>query len=121
MLCEQKARDTLSPMRHTKKKLLVAALGVAAMNYACQDKPMQTGNLMAPEPRPDAGAIQDTPPNVQDAGPMIMSGNLMAPPPPPPTNSPTATHRIPTGNLMPPPPPPSGKSSGPISPVPPKK
>lgn len=110
-------------MRHQRKKLLVAAIGVAAMNYACQEKPpIQTGNLMAPVVTPDAGAV--TPPeNKPDAEPMIMSGNLMAPPPPPPTSTPTLgpDHKLRTGNLMPPPPPPP-PTQGTAKPVPvPKK
>ncbi len=96
-----------------KKKLLVAAVGVAAMNYACHDRPMQTGNLMAPQPTPqDAGSVEVAPP--PDAGPMVVSGNLMAPPPPPPTVTvpPDVSHRMRTGNLMPPPPPPPPPPKG---------
>ena len=104
-------------MRPLKKKLLVAAVGVAAMNYACHEKPVQTGNLMAPEPTPpDAGAVEA--PQTPDASHLVVSGNLMAPPPPPPTTTaptppPDVSHRIRTGNLMPPPPPPPTSTATP--------
>jgi hypothetical protein len=53
----------------TRKKLLVASLGVAAVAYGCRrdPDPMPVGNLM-PAPTRDA-----EPPSV---------GNLMPPPPP---------------------------------------
>lgn len=98
-------------MRPLKKKLLVAAVGVAAINYACNnDKPIQTGNLMAPPPTPLDAGVAETP-QTPDASHLVVSGNLMAPPPPPPTTTaptppPDVSHRIRTGNLMPPPPPP---------------
>jgi len=99
-------------MRHHKKKLLIATVGLAAVNYACQEKPITTGNLVVPPPQPSASA-----------GPEAMPvGNLMAPSP---TDNPALVqdagtkeppakggdaglldHRFRTGNLMPPPPPP---------------
>ncbi|MBX3192011.1 MAG: hypothetical protein KF819_33785 [Labilithrix sp.] len=53
----------------TSRKLLVAAIGVATLNYvvACENKPPPTsGNLPAPRP-PDAAEVPPT------------SGNLPAP------------------------------------------
>jgi hypothetical protein len=58
-------------MRPHGKKLLVAAVGVAAINYACASA--TSGNLVAPEPTPDAAAVD------ADKDVMITSGNLVAP------------------------------------------
>ena len=61
------------------RKLLVASLGVAAMAYACQKSDREAepvGNLVAPEPTPDAAPAEpvDDPPEPV--------GNLVPPPPP---------------------------------------
>ncbi|MFO0662457.1 MAG: hypothetical protein U0174_00815 [Polyangiaceae bacterium] len=57
-------------MKPARKKLLVAAVGVAALNYVGACTSTTSGNLMAPDPS-DAAA---------DADVFITSGNLMAPP-----------------------------------------
>ena len=67
---------TLSP-----RKLLVAAIGIATVNYvaaACTPSaPPTSGNLPAPDPvTPDAATTQTPPRNVPPT-----SGNLPAPPP----------------------------------------
>lgn len=60
-------------MKPARKKLLAAAVGVAAINYyGCQTN-ATSGNLMVPTPE-DAGAEDAT------ADQFISSGNLMAPP-----------------------------------------
>ena len=62
-------------MKPSRKKLLVAALGVAAINYGASCHPVTSGNLMAPDPDPtDAAADADA---ANDA--FITSGNLVAP------------------------------------------
>lgn len=63
------ARRSRAVLKPARKKLLVAAVGVAALNYvgACSTT---SGNLMAPDPS-DAAA---------DADAFVTSGNLMAPP-----------------------------------------
>src|SRR6187402_708703 len=91
------------------RKLLIASVGVATINYvaACGREPVTSGNLVAPPPPSIAGA----PANAEDAGVVIASGaggaatipptsgNLVAPPAsaPAPTNTPPTS-----GNLMPP-------------------
>lgn len=90
----------------SKKKLLVATVGLAAVNYACQEKPITTGNLVAPPP-PSA-----EPSATSSVSPQEMPvGNLVAPPPmddagakPRATDAGIPEHRFRTGNLMPPPP-----------------
>ncbi len=62
------------------RKLLIASVGVAAVSYACHERPEMSGNLMAPLPTSDAA--------------------VAAPEPQPPTE-----RYEPTGNLMPPEPP----------------
>lgn len=65
------------PPKFAPRKLLVAAAGVATLNYlaaACTPSPPTSGNLPAPTAEPDAG----TPPPRE---PPPTSGNLMAPPP----------------------------------------
>jgi hypothetical protein len=59
-------------MKPQRRKLLIAAAGVAAINYAACSNSTVSGNLVAPFIR-DAGG--------QDAVPdqFIMSGNLVAP------------------------------------------
>lgn len=75
---------------NVSRKLLVASVGVAAVNYmvAC-DKPPTSGNLPAPQ------IVDAAPPVPSDIPPA--AGNLPAPPP-------SATIIAPTsGNLMAPP------------------
>jgi hypothetical protein len=76
------------PTLTAPRKLLVAALGVATVNYvvAC-GKNVTSGNLPAPQPTPDTGVV--TPPVV---------GNLPAPVPQ--DAAPTAT--APTPSSIPP-------------------
>lgn len=79
------------PTRSAPRKLLVAALGVATVNYvvAC-GKGVTSGNLPAPQPEPSVTPVV---------------GNLPAPPPPdaaapPPTTPPQPSSIPPTsGNL----------------------
>lgn len=76
------------PTRTAPRKLLVAALGVATVNYvvAC-GKNVTSGNLPAPDPRPDTGV-----------GPVV--GNLPAPVPP--DAAPTSTTPTPPPSSIPP-------------------
>ncbi|MBS2016036.1 MAG: hypothetical protein JST00_24360 [Deltaproteobacteria bacterium] len=85
------------PTRTAPRKLLVAALGVATVNYvvAC-GKNVTSGNLPAPDPRPDPSTIP-------------VAGNLPAPPPPDaasptPTAPPPSSIPPTSGNLPAPPP-----------------
>lgn len=57
-------------MKPSRKKLLIAAVGVAAINYAASCQPITSGNLMAPDTDPTADAADDR---------MISSGNLVLP------------------------------------------
>ncbi len=65
------------PPKFAPRKLLVAAVGVATLNYlaatACTPSPPTSGNLPAPTAEPDTG-----PPPPREPPPT--SGNLMAPP-----------------------------------------
>jgi hypothetical protein len=71
---------SMHPRRLTSKKLLVASLGVAAVSYASCAAP-RTGNLMAPEPPPDAG------PSLEPSSP-LPTGDNGAPPPAADTQAP---------------------------------
>ena len=109
------------------RKLLIASVGVATINYvaACGHESVTSGNLVAPLPN-HAGA----PASVEDAAVLSVagtggssgnggaaaipptSGNLVAPPtlPPRPMDTPPTS-----GNLMPPPtPPPTGGVKPPV-------
>jgi len=109
------------------RKLLIASLGVATINYvaACVHEPETTGNLVAPPPPSTAGASTST----DDGGVLVAggrpgtggeaaipqtSGNLVAPPPP---TAPLPSSTPPTsGNLVPPPKPlPTGGVRPPIN------
>lgn len=59
-------------MKLERKKLLVAAAGVAAINYTACSQTLTSGNLVAPEPV-DSGAMDAA----DDR--FMMSGNLVAP------------------------------------------
>jgi hypothetical protein len=80
------------PPAYSPRKLLIAAIGVATINYvACKESTPTSGNLPAPREMPDA---EPTP----------VAGNLPAPPPQeagPPTTQPEAGPIIPptSGNL----------------------
>ena len=104
--------DMREPYR--SRKLLIASVGVATINYvaACGHEPVTSGNLVAP-PQYSGGM----PASTGDSGVLVAggtagtageaaipptSGNLVAPPPPP--NAPLPTNSPPTsGNLVPPP------------------
>lgn len=75
------------PPKFAPRKLLVAAVGVATLNYlaATACTPPTSGNLPAPTAEPDTGA----PP--QPTSPPPTSGNLPAP-------QPTATAPVPTAS-----------------------
>lgn len=80
---------TKKPTRMAPRKLLVAALGVASVNYvvAC-GKNVTSGNLPSPQPVPDAGTV------------MPVVGNLPAPVPPDAAPTPPPSSIPPTsGNL----------------------
>ena len=89
---------------NVSRKLLVASVGVAAVNYmvAC-DKPPTSGNLPAPQ------IVDAAPPPVPSNIPPT-SGNLPAPPPP------SATIAPPTSGNLPAPPPATAPTLPPLSP-----
>src|SRR5262249_49722647 len=69
----------MRPHRLTSRKLLVASVGVAAISYVgCSTNPPASGNLMPPQPPPDAGESPVV--TVPSENPPV-SGNLMPPPP----------------------------------------
>lgn len=63
------------------RKLLIASVGVAAVSYACRDRPETTGNLMPALPTSDAAVANvpepPLPPELDER-----TGNLMPPEPP---------------------------------------
>jgi hypothetical protein len=102
------------------RKLLVASVGVATINYvaACGREAVTSGNLVAPAPN-----SAEAPTGAEDAGVLVAggtgglptipptSGNLVAPPPtaPAPTAPPVIDTPPTSGNLMPPPEPPPAR------------
>jgi hypothetical protein len=75
------------PPTYTPRKLLIAAIGVATINYvACKEATPTSGNLPAPR-------------EMQDAQPTPVTGNLPAPPPPQPEAGPIIPVPPVAGNL----------------------
>ena len=87
----------MTPRIFKGRKLLIASIGVAAVNYACAKEPPpgHVGNLMGPTPY-DSGAPAPTE-DAQDAGIAPATPSALAP-------GATLDHHVTSGNLMPPPP-----------------
>lgn len=94
------------PPKFAPRKLLVAAVGVATLNYlavACTPSPPTSGNLPAPTAEPDSG-VAPPPATVVPTNLPPTTGNLPAPQPVdatlPDASSPT-TATAPSGSVSP--------------------
>ena len=96
------------PPKFAPRKLLVAAVGVATLNYlavACTPSPPTSGNLPAPTAEPDSGLPPPPSATVVPTSPPPTSGNLPAPQPVEPTlpdaSTPTTTTTAPSSSVSP--------------------